>query len=439
MSSSPNVKSIIMALILIFVATAPIFFSSVNNDSDDPIITKVDTVSNENQVKSRVDDRKVMPGDEPVVDYVGYFMNGQMFTTNVWRVDNRGVVPKSDYYYNYKPGTGRYQVTSGTIQGFRDAVLGMKVGDNKTVIIQPEQAYGRNNSHKLSDRTLMYFIFVVFIDIDDTTDTDGDGYGDDADYFPTSNSSYYQDLDYDGMPDPRTDPYAGGLDWFPDKGLEWRDFDADGIPDGQEPDIDGDGVLNVNDGMEYDATEVADTDRDAIGDNTDWDIDNDGYLNGQDELPYESTQWIDTDGDGYGDNQSGNDPDKFLTDPSAAVDTDGDGYPDNWNPGKTKEDSTTGITHTDAFPDDIAASLDTDSDGYPDNWNPGKSETDSSLGLSLDMFISDPAAHNDTDGDGYPDDWNPGKTVQDSTSIPKLSLDDFINDPAASKDTDGDE
>ena len=218
MSTSPNARSIITAILLIFMAAAPIFFSSVNNDRCVPLITNVDAVFNETIVKSRVDDRLVMPGDEPLVDYVGYFMNGEMFTTNVWRVDDRGVVPKSDYYYNFISGGGGYKITSGTIQGFRDAVLGMKVGDNKTVIIQPEQGYGRNNSHKLSDRTLMFFIFVIFIDSDDTTDTDGDGCGDDADYFPTSNTSYYQDLDYDGMPDPRADPYAGGLDWFPDNG-----------------------------------------------------------------------------------------------------------------------------------------------------------------------------------------------------------------------------
>lgn len=86
----------------------------------------------------------------------------------------------------------------------------------------------------------------------------------------------------------------------------------------------------------------------------------------------DETEWKDSDGDGVGDNA-----DHLPFDPIAAVDTDGDGYPDMLLPNRTIEESTTGITHLDAFPNDPAASLDTDGDGAPDQWNTGRSVVDS--------------------------------------------------------------
>jgi len=389
------------------MATTPIWVSYQDVDTNKGEVERMASTEHESKRTRRVDNAVVTSNDEPHVDYVGYYMDGLMFTTNIAGVHDKAVIPRSNYYYQFSAGwEGDYKVTSGTIQGMRDAVLGMKVGENKTIICPPEKAYGFNNTVKphFSGRTLMFLIFVLYIDDVSTTDTDDDGYGDDADYFPTSNSIHYQDYDHDGMPDSKY-PEIGGLDFFSSNSYEWRDFDGDGIPDGQEPDIDGDGILNQNDVFEYDVNEWNDTDNDGMGDNRDWDIDGDGYFNGFDDLPYESTQVNDTDGDGYGDNPNGNDPDKFPDDPAAAVDTDGDGYPDNWIQGKTQVDSTTGITHSDAFPDDIAASKDTDSDGYPDSWNTGKSEQDSTSNpkLRLDDLKDDPAASLDTDKDGYPD------------------------------------
>ncbi len=187
--------------------------------------------------------------------------------------------------------------------------------------------------------------------------------------------------------------------------------------------------------------------------------------------------------------------DRFADDPAASKDSDGDGAPDEWNPGHSKDDSTTGL-YLDDLPTDPAASKDSDGDGHPDLWNPGMSRRDSTSGLErLDNFPTDPAAslvtegfgsrslcnpgstgadstehlvldlfptdekewtdtdgdgfgNNfdnyptdiaaslDTDSDGYPDEWNPGRTEADSTE--HLVLDLFPNDPAASKDRDGD-
>ncbi len=60
---------------------------------------------------------------------------------------------------------------------------------------------------------------------------------------------------------------------------------------------------------------------------------------------------VDSDKDGVG-----NTLDKFPNDPAASVDTDRDGYPDSWNDGKSKEDSTTGLS-IDHYPNDSVCFL----------------------------------------------------------------------------------
>ena len=67
------------------------------------------------------------------------------------------------------------------------------------------------------------------------------------------------------------------------------DTDGDGISDIYDPDIDGDGVVNVQDAFPNDATESVDSDGDGVGDNAD-------------AFPNDDTETIDTDGDGIGDN-----------------------------------------------------------------------------------------------------------------------------------------
>ena len=61
-----------------------------------------------------------------------------------------------------------------------------------------------------------------------------------------------------------------------DESITAPDMDCDEIVDSLDDDIDGDGVLNVNDAFPRDASESVDTDGDGIGNNADLDDDNDG-------------------------------------------------------------------------------------------------------------------------------------------------------------------
>ena len=67
-------------------------------------------------------------GDNVSVDYTGTLENGEVFDTS------EGKQPLT-----FVLGEGRL------IPGFENAVLGMKVGETKTVTLKPEEAYGERD------------------------------------------------------------------------------------------------------------------------------------------------------------------------------------------------------------------------------------------------------------------------------------------------------
>ena len=73
---------------------------------------------------------------------------------------------KSAGLYNaardYKP----LQVTLGTgkvIVGFEEALMGMKVNEEKEVVIPPEKAYGKSGGHPMAGKTLQFKLRVTNI------------------------------------------------------------------------------------------------------------------------------------------------------------------------------------------------------------------------------------------------------------------------------------
>jgi FKBP-type peptidyl-prolyl cis-trans isomerase 2 len=83
--------------------------------------------------------KKVESGDVVSVDYVGKLKDGTVFDTSV----KEAAVEAGIYNQmrNYEPLT--FSVGAGQmIQGFDDGVVGMKVGEIKTLEIPAEEAYG---------------------------------------------------------------------------------------------------------------------------------------------------------------------------------------------------------------------------------------------------------------------------------------------------------
>ncbi len=63
---------------------------------------------------------------------------------------------------DYKP----LQVTLGTskvIVGFEEALMGMKMNEEKEVVISPEKAYGRSGNHPMAGKTLQFKLRVTNI------------------------------------------------------------------------------------------------------------------------------------------------------------------------------------------------------------------------------------------------------------------------------------
>ncbi|MBN2518235.1 MAG: FKBP-type peptidyl-prolyl cis-trans isomerase [Candidatus Altiarchaeota archaeon] len=92
-------------------------------------------------------------GDTVTVEYTGRFENGTVFDTNV------GGQP-FEFIAGIKPGM--------VIQGFDEAVLGMRLGEAKTVTIPPEKAYGLEGEsiHELAGKTLVFDIRLLSINED---------------------------------------------------------------------------------------------------------------------------------------------------------------------------------------------------------------------------------------------------------------------------------
>jgi FKBP-type peptidyl-prolyl cis-trans isomerase 2 len=83
--------------------------------------------------------KKVENGDTISVDYVGKLEDGTVFDTSVTEAAIQAGI--YNQMRNYEPLT--FTVGTGQmIEGFDKGVVGMKVGEKKTLKIPPEEAYG---------------------------------------------------------------------------------------------------------------------------------------------------------------------------------------------------------------------------------------------------------------------------------------------------------
>jgi len=86
--------------------------------------------------------RAVKAGNLVKVDYTGKFENGTVFDTSIEETAKEAGIYTAQRNYvpiSFTVGAGQM------IKGFDNAVIGMKVGEEKTVTIPPEEAYGEYN------------------------------------------------------------------------------------------------------------------------------------------------------------------------------------------------------------------------------------------------------------------------------------------------------
>ncbi len=122
-------------LIVIFSLALFLLFGCIGSDnmtnSNNTNLNDTNQIneSNTNNTYNNLDQfRKVKVGDNISVHYVGKVEGGAIFDSSI------GKEPLT-----FDAGTGQM------IKGFDNAVIGMKVGDTKTITLPPEEAYGNLN------------------------------------------------------------------------------------------------------------------------------------------------------------------------------------------------------------------------------------------------------------------------------------------------------
>jgi peptidylprolyl isomerase len=105
-------------------------------------------------------DIKVQKGDTVRVHYLGKFQGGKVFDTSMLKEAQKSGLfnPSRDYKpLQVKIGAGQ------VIQGFEEALLGMRVNEEKEVAIPPAKAYGMKGTHPLAGKTLIFKLKIVEI------------------------------------------------------------------------------------------------------------------------------------------------------------------------------------------------------------------------------------------------------------------------------------
>ena len=96
---------------------------------------------------------KVKVGSIIKVDYVGSLEDGTVFDTSIKEIGEKAGLKRPQY------DSFQFQVGSGqAIQGFDQGVVGMVVGEKKTLTITPDKAYGNQDPNKILKANREIFI-----------------------------------------------------------------------------------------------------------------------------------------------------------------------------------------------------------------------------------------------------------------------------------------
>lgn len=101
-----------------------------NKKIDTPMITEDRTEETSNIKTNNMEEKISKAGDVLVMNYTGRLENGTVFDSNV--------LPEFNHVQPFEFILGAGQV----IQGWDEGLVGMKIGDKKTLVIPPEKGYG---------------------------------------------------------------------------------------------------------------------------------------------------------------------------------------------------------------------------------------------------------------------------------------------------------
>ena len=140
--------NIILAVVICVVLVGILIFISINNNNKGNMIPNNNDI-NVNDTPTPTDTAGVeevaKTGDVVSMNYTGRLENGTVFDSNV--------DPKFNHVQPFDFTLGAGQVIAGCDKG----IVGMKVGEKKTLTIPPEDGYGANGQGSIPPNATLIF------------------------------------------------------------------------------------------------------------------------------------------------------------------------------------------------------------------------------------------------------------------------------------------
>lgn len=191
------------------------------------------------------DSKTVKSGDFIKVNYIGKLPNGQVFDTSLYSVATDNTTYPKSLFFSYRGNESSYYTLNFTvgggymIEGFENGVMGMKVGETKTFVVTPDDAYGYANESKVTTLNLTETI-PVYKDM--TVDEFEAYYGKTPTSFTLYTDPNYEWTVYTGMVDGTTVRVQN----MPDNGSTYRAFASSSDPSyGWNVTVEYDGAGNI--------------------------------------------------------------------------------------------------------------------------------------------------------------------------------------------------
>jgi len=141
METEKKNMNIVLAVVICLALVGVLIFISINNKVNMPLSNDVD-----NSTEGTVTIGEVAKaGDTVAMNYTGRLADGTVFDSNV--------DPKFQHVEPFMFTLGAGQV----IAGWDEGIVGMKVGEKKTLVIPPDKAYGPNDYGPIPGNSTLTF------------------------------------------------------------------------------------------------------------------------------------------------------------------------------------------------------------------------------------------------------------------------------------------
>jgi FKBP-type peptidyl-prolyl cis-trans isomerase len=151
-----NIIVIIVFIVVVFIVGYMVYEISNRNKIDENNLIDENNVINEINNENQEEQEEIIApinqmdkisknGDVLIMNYTGRFVDGKIFDSNV--------LPEFGHVEPFKFTLGAGQV----IKGWDEGLLGMKIGEKKTLTIPPEKGYGPNDYHSIPGNSTLIF------------------------------------------------------------------------------------------------------------------------------------------------------------------------------------------------------------------------------------------------------------------------------------------